>query len=236
MAENQIRLSQLIGYYGPGAMLDLPDRSVLVMGLDHWDQRSGAFRLIEEPRLSRLLRLRLQDDSRLATTGDPQLRTPPLDVRDPRQGIAQDQSNCLSALVRVRRGTGRPVGSAAARALSATGSSEAARLSAAMTVSGGAFRLSVSFADARSAIFKTLIGVAWFTKTHSAAKVVRSQSGSRTVARQAILDRHGSIVNAERRYRSMICFSRVGWANVEQSGRGSMVAAIRTAVATCFDC
>jgi hypothetical protein len=55
-------------------MLDLPDRSVLVMGLDHWDQRSGAFRLIEEPRLSRLLRLRLQDDSRLATTGDPQLR------------------------------------------------------------------------------------------------------------------------------------------------------------------
>jgi hypothetical protein len=85
MAENQIRLSQLIGYYGPGAMLDLPDRSVLVMGLDHWDQRSGAFRLIEEPRLSRLLRLRLQDDNRLATSGDPQLRTPPLDLRDPRR-------------------------------------------------------------------------------------------------------------------------------------------------------
>lgn len=85
MAENQIRLSQLIGYYGPGAMVDLPDRSVLVMGLDHWDQRSGAFRLIEEPRLSRLLRLRLQDDNRLATSGDPQLRTPPLDLRDPRR-------------------------------------------------------------------------------------------------------------------------------------------------------
>jgi hypothetical protein len=63
MAENQIRLSQLIGYCGPGAMLDLPDRSVLVMGLDHWDQRNSAFRLIEEPRLSRLLRLRLQDDT-----------------------------------------------------------------------------------------------------------------------------------------------------------------------------
>ena len=85
MAENQIRLSQLIGYYGPGAMLDLPDRSVLVMGLDDWDQRRGAFRLIEEPRLSRLLRLRLEGDSRLATSGDPQLRTPPLDVRDPRR-------------------------------------------------------------------------------------------------------------------------------------------------------
>ncbi|HEX5959004.1 MAG TPA: DUF1998 domain-containing protein [Hyphomicrobiaceae bacterium] len=84
MAENQIRLSQLIGYYGPGAMLDLPDRSVLVMGLDHWDQRSKAFRLIEEPRLSRLLRMRLESDNRLATGGsDPQLRTPPLDLRDP---------------------------------------------------------------------------------------------------------------------------------------------------------
>jgi hypothetical protein len=85
MAENQIRLSQIVGYYGPGAMLDFPDRSVLVMGLDHWDQRRGAFRLIEEPRLSRLLRLRLEDDNRLATSGDPQLRTPPLDFRDPRR-------------------------------------------------------------------------------------------------------------------------------------------------------
>ncbi len=49
MAENEIRLSQLVGYYGPGSMLDLPDRSVLVLGLDHWDQRRDAFRLIEEP-------------------------------------------------------------------------------------------------------------------------------------------------------------------------------------------
>jgi hypothetical protein len=85
MAEDQIRLSQLIGYYGPGAMLDFPERSVLVMGLEHWDQRRDAFRLIEEPRLSRLLRLRLEGDSRLATTGDPQLRTPPIDARDPRR-------------------------------------------------------------------------------------------------------------------------------------------------------
>ena len=85
MAKNQVRLSQLIGYYGPGAMLDLPDRSVLVMGLDHWDQRRDAFRLIEEPRLSRLLRLRLEGDDRLATDGDPELRTPPIDLRDPQR-------------------------------------------------------------------------------------------------------------------------------------------------------
>ena len=65
MAENQIRLSQIIGTYGPGAMPDLPERSVLVMGLDHWDQRGNAFRKIEEPRLSRLLFHRLQGDERL---------------------------------------------------------------------------------------------------------------------------------------------------------------------------
>jgi len=32
-----------------------------------------------------LLRLRLEGDTRLATSGDSQLRTPPLDVRDPRK-------------------------------------------------------------------------------------------------------------------------------------------------------
>ena len=73
-------------------MLDLPDRSVLVMGLDYWDQRRDAFRLIEEPRLSRLLRLRLENDERLETTGDPQLRTPPLDLRDPRRPSPQIQA------------------------------------------------------------------------------------------------------------------------------------------------
>ena len=98
------------------------------------------------------------------------------------------------------------------------------------------FRLSVSFADARTAIFKTLIGSAWFTKTCLAVKAARSQSGSRMAARQATLARHASIANAGLRYRSMIYFSRADWANVEQSGRGSIVAAIRTAVAICFDC
>ena len=39
MAENTIRMSQLVGTFGPGAMLDLPDRSVLVLGLDHWEMQ-----------------------------------------------------------------------------------------------------------------------------------------------------------------------------------------------------
>ena len=44
MAENSIRMSQLVGTFGPGAMLDLPDRSVLVLGLDHWEmQGQGGF-------------------------------------------------------------------------------------------------------------------------------------------------------------------------------------------------
>jgi hypothetical protein len=85
MAENSIRMSQLVGVFGPGAMLDLPDRSVLVLGLDHWEMRGkAAFQKIEEPRLQRLLYLRLQDDDRIVGDKPPELRTPPIDKRDPR--------------------------------------------------------------------------------------------------------------------------------------------------------
>ena len=56
MAENIVRQSQLITTYGPGSMLDLPDHSVIVMGLQHWARR-GRER-IEEPRLkAKLCRL-----------------------------------------------------------------------------------------------------------------------------------------------------------------------------------
>ena len=37
MADDKIRLSQVVGVFGPGAMLDLPERSVLVQGLDEWE-------------------------------------------------------------------------------------------------------------------------------------------------------------------------------------------------------
>ena len=76
MAENSIRMSQLVGLFGPGAMLDLPDRSVLVLGLDHWEMRGkAAFQKIEEPRLQRLLYLRLKDDDRIVGDKPPELRT-----------------------------------------------------------------------------------------------------------------------------------------------------------------
>ncbi len=85
MAENTIRMSQLVGMFGPGAMLDLPDRSVLVLGLDQWEmQGKGTFQKIEEPRLQRLLHLRLKEDDRIAGDKPPEFRTPPINKQDPR--------------------------------------------------------------------------------------------------------------------------------------------------------
>ena len=36
MANDFIRQSQLVTTYGPGSMIDLPDYSVMVSGLDEW--------------------------------------------------------------------------------------------------------------------------------------------------------------------------------------------------------
>jgi hypothetical protein len=84
MADDRVRLSQVVGLYGPGAMLDLPERSVVVMGLDDWEMSGpGTFRSIQEPRLQRLLQKRLSGDARLAGDRAPELRTPPIDPNDP---------------------------------------------------------------------------------------------------------------------------------------------------------
>lgn len=85
MTDDVVRQSQVVGVFGPGAMLDLPERSVVVGGLDKWDMRSaGAFQVIEEKRLADLLRLRLKDDPRWNKDELPQLRTPPRAPSDPR--------------------------------------------------------------------------------------------------------------------------------------------------------
>ena len=47
--QGEIRQSQLITTFGPGAMTDLPERSVLISGLDFW---FGERTVISEPRLS----------------------------------------------------------------------------------------------------------------------------------------------------------------------------------------
>src|SRR5215472_11196799 len=49
MSRPQLRQSKLITTYGPGAMTDLPERSVLIAGLDAWVGNGG---VIDEPRLA----------------------------------------------------------------------------------------------------------------------------------------------------------------------------------------
>ena len=49
----EVRHGQLITTYGPGAMVDLPDRSVVVGGLNLWHySRDDDSCFIDEPRLS----------------------------------------------------------------------------------------------------------------------------------------------------------------------------------------
>ena len=72
-AHGQIRQSQLITTYGPGSMLDLPNHSVLVAGLDDWS-RGGE--QVLEPRLVEKLKQLLD----LPTL---KLFTPPPDQDDP---------------------------------------------------------------------------------------------------------------------------------------------------------
>ena len=84
MAKDVLRLSQVVGMFGPGAMVDLPDRSVIVSGLDDWDKRGPqAFRPIEEPRLTEVLRERLTVDKRWPEGRPLSLRTPPSGNNDP---------------------------------------------------------------------------------------------------------------------------------------------------------
>ena len=84
MSKDVLRLSQIVGAFGPGAMVDLPERAVVIGGLDWWEMGGkGAFRLIEERRLVQLLEERLHDDPRIAQGKPLSLRTPPLDPGTP---------------------------------------------------------------------------------------------------------------------------------------------------------
>ncbi|MGA2617880.1 MAG: DUF1998 domain-containing protein [Thermoguttaceae bacterium] len=71
--QGQIRQSQIITTFGPGAMLDLPKHSVLVAGLEHW---RGMGDEIIEPRLNEKLKF-LLDVPAL------KLYAPPPDQEDP---------------------------------------------------------------------------------------------------------------------------------------------------------
>ena len=79
------RLSQLITTYGPGSMIDLPTRSVVVGGLERWNIRTGTSTPINEPRLSALLQHWLTRDGRWPEGVSLQLRTPPVASAPPGQ-------------------------------------------------------------------------------------------------------------------------------------------------------
>ena len=57
------RQSQLITTFGPGAMVDLPTRSVLIGGLERWHM-FDAYRQIDEPALIEALQRGLRKQGR----------------------------------------------------------------------------------------------------------------------------------------------------------------------------
>jgi hypothetical protein len=69
----QVRRSQVLTTFGPGALLDLPTHSVLIGGLDHW---KGAEEEVHEPRLVESLK-------RLVAAPALKLFQPPADNEDP---------------------------------------------------------------------------------------------------------------------------------------------------------
>jgi len=79
MNKSEVRASQLLNTFGAGAMMDQPEGSVVIGGLDHWRYSSGPLPLVDEPRLLAKLRARLQRDSLT-------LRTPPPSTDDPTAG------------------------------------------------------------------------------------------------------------------------------------------------------
>src|ERR1700676_1443878 len=78
MSKNTQRLSQVISTFVPGAMVDLPTRSVVIGGLEQWDMRGGGFTTLSEPRLQERLEKLLKDRNRLDQSKSLSLRTPPI--------------------------------------------------------------------------------------------------------------------------------------------------------------
>lgn len=71
-------VSQLLTSFGPGAMMDLPTRSVIVAGLEHWDKYKSKFKRIEEPRLAALLQTQLVRNQRWEPGKPVTFLTPPI--------------------------------------------------------------------------------------------------------------------------------------------------------------
>jgi hypothetical protein len=79
MNKAEVRSSQLLTTFGPGAMMDQPDGSVIVGGLDDWRYSTGPQPIIDEPRLVAKLRAMLGRDTLT-------LKAPPPSSDDPTAG------------------------------------------------------------------------------------------------------------------------------------------------------
>lgn len=85
MSKNAQRLSQVVSTFGPGSMVDLPTRSVIVGGLHLWEMKGNSFTTIPEPRLTMRLEQLLKQQGQLEQTKSLSLRTPPVSEGRPGQ-------------------------------------------------------------------------------------------------------------------------------------------------------
>jgi hypothetical protein len=87
--DGQLRQSQVVTTFGPGAMVDLVDRAVVIGGLEHWGYGKAGYKALDDARLRRALipRLKVLDpDLDLAREG--YFRMPPeSDPKDPWPGV-----------------------------------------------------------------------------------------------------------------------------------------------------
>ena len=101
MAFPQLRRSQLVTTFGPGSMIDLPDRSVMVSGLDFWRYDPNRVPTIDEPRLIDKLRTFLDRDTvtlRAPPPAPEHPRDPPADIvawEFPGWFIVQEEAKAL---------------------------------------------------------------------------------------------------------------------------------------------
>jgi hypothetical protein len=129
-SNDEIRLSQLIQTFGPGAIIDLPDHSAMIMGLDSWPIAFGnqSMRQIKEPRLvnylTKLLNNAEDGESWLAPGVTLSLYEPPLNgdipagrqtpavpaVKYPRWEVISDPSDLSKQELRRFRSGEKPKG------------------------------------------------------------------------------------------------------------------------------
>ena len=225
MTKNAQRLSQVVSTFGPGAMVDLPTRSVVVGGLEVWDMRSGCFATIPEPRSAARLETIPQGPERLAQTTNLSLRTPPVD-RAARPAAEPHRRAGVPGMVRLRAGRNRtPPAAQSAAAVWCTGRTstrpEAAAGSSSTTARSRTSPRSASSAPARKATCRTSTGAGWCTRASRATKPMWIEEKG-TSADPADID--GGMRLREERCRCRQLFRPDAWAGVAASDRGCLIA------------